>query len=71
VVHRIDYSVYFKRLESEEFALLSGLGNGKSLSEAAAAAFEGSDVTESEILSTVQSWFANWSTLGWLCGLTP
>ena len=67
-VHRIDYSVYFKRLKAEAFAFLKALREGKRLSAAAASAFEGRDVPQSELLSTVQNWFQSWSTLGWFCG---
>lgn len=66
-VHRIDFSVYFKRIEAEAFALLNGLQEGKSLSEAVAAAFAGRDIAESLLLSKVKEWFANWSALGWFC----
>ncbi len=66
-VHRMDYSVYFKRLDAEAFAFLSSLRDGNNLSVAVATAFAGRDVPESKILSTVQSWFESWSTLGWFC----
>lgn len=66
-VHRIDFSVYFKRIEAEAFALLNGLQEGKSLSEAVAAAFAGKDIAESLLLSKVKEWFAHWSALGWFC----
>jgi hypothetical protein len=69
VVHRIGYSVYFKRLEAEAFAFLHGLREGKNLSEAVAAAFGGQDVAERDLLNAVQRWFENWSTLGWFCRL--
>lgn len=66
-VHRMDNSVYFKRLEPAAFALLVALRNGKSLLEAAGTAFQGSVVPESTLLSTLQGWFENWSSLGWFC----
>ena len=66
-VHRVDHSLYFKRIEAEAFAVLNSLRAGRSLSAAVAAAFEGRNITETKTLSTVQDWFANWSTLGWLC----
>ncbi|HWO37195.1 MAG TPA: DNA-binding domain-containing protein, partial [Candidatus Acidoferrum sp.] len=40
VVHRIDYSVYFKRIEPEAFMFLKAIREGKSLSSAVANAFE-------------------------------
>lgn len=66
-VHRIDFSVYFKRIEAEAFALLSELQEGKSLSESVAAAFAGKDIALSVLLSKVKEWFVNWSALGWFC----
>jgi hypothetical protein len=67
VVHRLDYSVYFKRIEAEAFLFLRALREGKTLSDAAVLAFHGRDVPESKLLGIVQSWFANWSSLGWFC----
>jgi len=67
VVHRLDYSVYFKRIEAEAFLFLHALREGKTLSAAAVLAFQGRDIPESKLLGIVQSWFANWSSLGWFC----
>ena len=66
-VHRIDFSVYFKRLEPEAFAFLNALREGKSLSDAVVVAFQRSDVPETKLLGIVQNWFENWSSLGWFC----
>jgi hypothetical protein len=66
-VHRIENSVYFKRLEPAAFALLTALREGNSLSSAVAVAFEEDNVPESNVLGTVENWFENWSTLGWFC----
>jgi hypothetical protein len=65
VVHRVDYSVYFKRVEPEAFKFLKALREGKSLSAAVVLAFQGRDIPESRLLGIVQSWFENWSSLGW------
>ncbi len=70
-VHRIDDSVYFKRLEPEAFKFLNALREGKSLSGAAGRAFAGGGVSESKLLSTLQNWFKDWSTLGWFCEPKP
>ncbi len=66
-VHRVDDSVYFKRLEPEAFTFLHALGEGKTLSGAVGLAFQPGDVSENEILGRVQKWFENWSALGWFC----
>ena len=64
-VHRQDDSVYFKRLKREEFRFLQALREGKRLSDAAVSAFAGSEVEEGRIPALVESWFENWSSLGW------
>ena len=64
-VHRQDDSVYFKRMEREAFRMLQALGEGKPLSAAAEAAFSGSKAGENKIPALMQSWFENWSSLGW------
>lgn len=66
-VHRIDNSVYFRRLEPEEFDLLTALRQGKTLSAAVESAFRKSKVPMEERPVQVQTWFQTWSTLGWFC----
>jgi hypothetical protein len=66
-VHRIDYSVYFRRLELEEFSILTALRQGKTLSAAVEAAFRKSKIPPEERPAKVQTWFQTWSTLGWFC----
>jgi hypothetical protein len=66
-VHRLDDSVYFRRLEPEEFAILAGLRDGKTLGAAIEAAFHKSAVPAEERPARVQTWFATWATLGWFC----
>jgi hypothetical protein len=69
VVHRVDFSVYFRRIGAEEFAILKALRDGQSLGKAIASAFAKSKVPESERPALVQQWFQNWATLGWFCKL--
>lgn len=59
-VHRYNNKIYYKRLEQGEFQVLSALGRGQALSLALA---------EAESEKIVQSWFASWMRLGWLCPL--
>jgi hypothetical protein len=66
-VHRVDYMVYFRRLELEEFAILIALQEGKSIAAAIAAAFRKSSASPEEKASAVQRWFQIWATLGWFC----
>jgi hypothetical protein len=66
-VHRIDYSVYFRRLDQEEFFILTALRQGKTLSAAVESAFRKSDIAPEQRPLKVQTWFQTWSTLGWFC----
>ncbi|MGC1484701.1 MAG: DNA-binding domain-containing protein [Candidatus Acidiferrum sp.] len=66
-VHRIDYSVYFRRLEQEEFLILTALRRGKTLGAAIAPAFRKSAITPDERPVQVQTWFQTWAALGWFC----
>ncbi len=66
-VHRLDYSVYFRRLELEEFSILTALRQGKTLAVAVEAAFRKSKIPPEERPAKVQTWFQTWSTLGWFC----
>jgi hypothetical protein len=66
-VHRIDNSVYFRRLEPEEFALLTELKQGGTLQKAVAHAFIETKIPPHELPALVQRWFHNWAALGWFC----
>jgi hypothetical protein len=65
VVHRVDFSVYFKRVEPEAFRLLQAIREGKSLSVAIDTAFNPSTVPESKITELVQNWFRDWAEWKW------
>jgi len=67
VVHRIDFSVYFRRIEREEFALLSALRSGKTIERAIELAFQRSSIPEFDRGGYVQHCFQTWATLGWFC----
>ncbi len=66
-VHRMDDSVYFRRLEREEFTILDALRRGKPLSRAIDLAFRKSSIPVAERPENVQEWFHNWAALGWFC----
>lgn len=70
VVHRIDYSVFFKRVPAEAFRLLKAIQNGNPMSEAVEAAFNPSTVPEKAILERVQGWFKQWAEWGWFVGIS-
>jgi hypothetical protein len=66
-VHRLDYSVYFRRIEPEEFSILKALRVGKSLGEAIDSGLRKSTIPLEERSASVQQWFQNWAALGWFC----
>jgi len=67
VVHRMDFSVYFRRVEHEEFALLSALRSGKTIERAIELAFQRSSVPEFDRGGYVRLRFQTWATMGWFC----
>ena len=67
VVHRIDFSVYFRRIEREEYAMLTALRAGKSIAGAIELAFKGSLIPEFERGGYIRRCFETWATLGWFC----
>jgi hypothetical protein len=67
VVHRIDNSVYFRRIAPEEFAVLTALSKGRPLAKALDAAFRKSKMPSEEQTAAVQKYFQTWATLGWFC----
>jgi hypothetical protein len=66
-VHRLDDSVYFRRLEREEFLILKELRTGKTLSRAVDSALRKSSIAPEDRPAQIQTWFQTWSTLGWFC----
>jgi hypothetical protein len=66
-IHRLDFSVYFRRIESEDFALLSALRSGKTIERAIELAFRKSAVPAGDRAAFVQHSFQTWATLGWFC----
>jgi hypothetical protein len=64
-VHRVDNSVYFRRIEREEFAILSALRQGKRLGKAIDLAFRKSAIPPEKRAENTQEWFQNWAALGW------
>ncbi|MGD0731630.1 MAG: DNA-binding domain-containing protein [Terracidiphilus sp.] len=65
--HRVEYSVYYRRLEREEYLTLAAIGEGLPLAEALERGFGDSRTAETRRARKVQEWFANWAELGWIC----
>jgi Putative DNA-binding domain len=66
-VHRFDESVYYRRIEREEFLLLADLRDGDSIATAIDRAFEGSKLAPDLQAARIQDYFAHASELGWFC----
>jgi hypothetical protein len=67
-VHRMENVIYFRRLEREEFAILSALRKGRTLERAIAAGFRSSAIPVAERAANAAAWFRNWASLGWFVG---
>lgn len=60
-VHRVDNSVYYKRLDEPAFRLLGALAEGKTLLRAC-------DGIEGKLTPRkIKMWFMYWTAMGWFC----
>jgi hypothetical protein len=59
-VHRKDDSVYYRRMEPDEFRVLRALSAGTAIGETL-------QVCDDALAPKVESWFAGWAEAGWLC----
>jgi hypothetical protein len=66
-VHRQEFSVYFKRLNPEAYALVKALQQGQTLSQAIESSVDRTGKKLERIMEQLHDWFANWSQLGWFC----
>jgi len=66
-VHRVDYSLYYKRLTWAEYLTLSALRDGLALPEALENGFSGARISALNKVNEVRAWFTHWAELGWLC----
>ncbi|HEY2546942.1 MAG TPA: DNA-binding domain-containing protein [Candidatus Acidoferrum sp.] len=67
VVHRLDFSVYFRRIEREAYTLLTTLRAGESIERAISLAFRGSSLPALNRGKYVRHCFQTWAALGWFC----
>jgi hypothetical protein len=70
-VHRFEDSVYYRRIDREEFLLLADLRDGDSIATAIERAFEGSKLAVEVQAARVQDYFAHAAELGWFCSPQP
>ena len=66
VVHRLDNSVFFKRLPPVGFAILVALQQGQTIAEAIGEAIPPDD-TETDWPSQIREWFQLWMSWRWFC----
>jgi hypothetical protein len=66
-VHRVDLSVYYRRIAREEFQTLVAVRDGRALGAAIEAGFAGSRISQRQRPERVQQWFGSWAELGWIC----
>lgn len=65
--HRVDFNVYYRRMEQEEYATLAGIRDGATLGQALEAGFAASKLSEARRPERVRKWFTTWAELGWIC----
>jgi hypothetical protein len=65
--HRVEFSVFYLRLEREAWQILDSLRQGETLAEAIEAGFEGSNIPVARRAARLQKWFNQWAELGWIC----
>lgn len=66
-VHRLDNTLYFKRLEPAAFKILLAIRAGRTLDRALAAGIPRRPKPGEDWAAQVQAWFKNWMELGWFC----
>jgi len=66
-VHRQEFTVYYKRLQMEEYRMLTAIQSEASLGEVFATAFNNSLMDETAQAALLQECFQQWAVLGWLC----
>ena len=64
-VHRVNFSVYYKRIEPEAFRILSALRDGATLADACERGFVDSPNIETAA-QKIGEWFQMWTRYGWL-----
>ncbi|KAA6456279.1 DUF2063 domain-containing protein [Acidobacteria bacterium AB60] len=69
--HRVDLSVYYRRLEREEYLTLEAIRAGMPLGAALEAGFRDSRIPASGRPGRVSAWFGTWAELGWICTPDP
>jgi len=65
--HRLEFSVYYRRLTGEEYRTLCAIRAGETLGAALHAGLASSTVPSARHAALVRGWFTAWAELGWIC----
>ena len=65
--HRVEFSVYYLRLEREAYRILDAFNRGQTLTEAIEAGFADSLIPAAQRAARLQKWFKLWAELKWIC----
>jgi hypothetical protein len=65
-VHRHANDLYFKRMQREQYLLLTSLRDGATVQKACRIALKNAD-PKIDWPPRIQAWFKNWTELGWFC----
>jgi len=66
-VHRVDFTVYYRRLDANEFGLLEALRKNQTIGAALESVLATTDLAIEELQQKIKACFASWAQLGWLC----
>jgi hypothetical protein len=66
-VHRLDGTIYFKRLDPVAYRVLTAIRRGRTLEQALAAGIPRATQPREDWAAKVRGWFKNWMELGWFC----
>ncbi len=66
-VHRVEGTIYFKRLAPAGYKILTAIRAGRTLQQALTAGIPASLHPQGDWAGAVQGWFKNWMELGWFC----
>lgn len=66
-VHRMNGTIYFKRLDPAAYRILRAIQAGKTLGQALAAGIPRAKAPREDWAAKIQGWFRTWMELGWFC----
>jgi hypothetical protein len=70
-VHRLENSIYYRRIDREAWLLLSALQQRQTLANAIESAFADSKFSAEDQAAKIKEYFGHAAELGWFCGKSP